>query len=125
VEPWRAIRRSAFTIAILAVLYALGLGFVFRALIGLPLAARLAISTLIIAPVAFLMGWPFPNGLALVQRRSPRLVPWAWGVNGFASVAASPLAVLMAIHTGFRAVMLLAGVLYVLAGLLGRSLAGR
>ncbi len=57
-------------------------------------------------------------------RKFPGLVPWAWGVNGFASVAGAPLAVLLAVAGGLRVVMMLAAVLYAVAGLVGGKLPG-
>jgi len=122
-SPGQAICVAALGIAALVALYALGLDPVFRALIGRPLAGRVAASVALTAPLAFLMGWPFPNGLALVSRAHPPLTPWAWGTNGFASVAASPLAVLIAISAGYSAVLWLVVILYLLAALLSFALA--
>jgi hypothetical protein len=33
----------------------------------------------LLAPLAFLMGWPFPAGMLLLEKWSPGLLPWAWG----------------------------------------------
>jgi hypothetical protein len=53
------------------------------------------------------------------------LVPWAWGINGFASVTGTSLAVLLATSLGFGLVLATAAGLYgvaaVIAGRLGRS----
>jgi uncharacterized membrane protein len=76
------------------------------------------ISLGLIAPLACLMGMPFPLGLARVARESEDLLPWAWGINGCASVVASILATLLAIHFGFAAVVILAVALYLLAPLI-------
>jgi hypothetical protein len=69
----------------------------------------------LLAPLAFLMGWPFPAGMLLLEKWSPGLLPWAWGINGFASVTAAPLTVLLAMSLGFRLVLALAVTAYVLA----------
>ena len=69
----------------------------------------------LLAPLAFLMGWPFPAGMLLLEKWSPGLLPWAWGINGFASVAAAPLTVLLAMSLGFRLVLALAVMTYLLA----------
>ncbi len=45
------------------------------------------------------------------------LVPWAWGVNGCASVLSAVLASLLATHFGFTFVVALAMGLYGLAAL--------
>ena len=71
----------------------------------------------LIAPLAFAMGMPFPLGLASVAAQDETLLPWAWGVNGFASVVAAILATVLAIHLGFNAVVLLALLLYGAAAL--------
>jgi hypothetical protein len=120
--PCRAIGLAAIGLGVVAVGYALALDAALRGFVGLPLGGRAAVALALTAPPAFLMGWFFPNGLALVERGAPGLTPWAWGVNGFASVAASPLAVLLAIAVGYRAVLLLVGVLYLLAGVLAHAL---
>jgi len=70
-----------------------------------PLAAKIGLSTLLIAPLAFFMGMPFP--LALRELEAP-LVPWAWGINGCASVVSPVLATLLAVDLGYTAVLWLA-----------------
>jgi hypothetical protein len=70
-----------------------------------PLAAKIGLSTALIAPLAFFMGMPFP--LALRELPAP-LVPWAWGINGCASVVSPVLATLLAVDLGFTAVLWLA-----------------
>jgi len=54
--PVRAIRIAALGVPLLAAFYAFGLGPVFRACIGLPLGARMAVAVALVAPAAFLMG---------------------------------------------------------------------
>jgi len=43
------------------------------------------------------------------------LIPWAWGVNGCASVISAVAATLVAIHFGFTVVMVLALLFYLAA----------
>jgi hypothetical protein len=45
-------------------------------------------------------------------------VPWAWGINGFASVVSAVLATLLAIHFGFTIVIVLAIIIYIAAAAL-------
>ena len=82
-----------------------------------PLALRLAAALVLIAPLAFAMGLPFPLGLQRFGKRSAALVPWAWGVNGCASVLASPLAMVIAMQWGFTLTAAAAAACYVIAGL--------
>jgi hypothetical protein len=65
--------------------------------------------------MAFFMGMPFPIGLTRVADSAPDFIPWAWGINGFASVMSASLATLLAIEFGFSVVILLALGLYVTA----------
>src|SRR5262245_48741451 len=68
------------------------------------------------------MGLPLPLGLGRVSACAPGLLPWAWGINGRASVVAAVMASLLAIRVGFTAVLALALGLYAAAALLfGRT----
>jgi hypothetical protein len=99
---------SRWTLPLLAVailLYPYGLTLLFRAMLGLPLVARLWLTVLSLAPLGFLMGIPFPSGLEWLRQRASGLIPWAWAVNGCASVLASVLAVLIALSAGFSWVL--------------------
>jgi len=116
--------RSAVSVAVagiaaIAIVHVLLLPTVFQSLIGQPDVVRIVISLGLIAPLAFFMGMPFPLGLARVTAEATSFIPWAWGINGFASVIAAVLATLLAIELGFSAVIVVALVLYgVAAGLL-------
>ncbi|HEY0144092.1 MAG TPA: SAM-dependent methyltransferase [Thermoanaerobaculia bacterium] len=83
--------------------------------LGLPDLARIAISVALVAPLAFAMGMPFPLGLRRLANSDPSAIPWAWGINGTASVLSSMLATLVAVHFGFTLLVLLAAALYALA----------
>ena len=61
------------------------------------------------------MGMPFPLALSRVAVHRPDLVPWAWGINGCASVLSAILATLLAMSLGLRAVLLIALALYIIA----------
>lgn len=96
--------------------------------LALPLAAKVLLGVGLIAPLGFVMGLPFPLGLAALSARDPALVPWAWGINGCASVLSPVLAMLLAIHFGFAALVALAAALYALAAIAygsGGLLSGR
>lgn len=102
-------------IAAMAAVHALLLPPLLAAAMGLAPGWKMLLTLLLIAPLAFCLGMPFPQGLAVVAARAAPLVPWAWGINGFASVVATLLATLLAIHLGYAAVLLLAVVLYGIA----------
>ena len=104
-----------------AVLYMLVLPSVLPWLSGLPIWAKAVLALAMIGPLAFPMGMPFPIGLEAVTRSAPALVPWAWAINGCASVIAASLASLLAMHIGFTAVIGVALVLYASAALVLRG----
>ncbi|MDQ1450344.1 MAG: hypothetical protein QOK38_210 [Acidobacteriaceae bacterium] len=107
--------RAVFAISLISLLYLAILPTLFRLLISLPDPAKIAISALLVAPLAFAMGMPFPLGLGRVADSAEALVPWAWGINACASVVAAVLATVLAIHLGFTAVVVIALLLYVAA----------
>ena len=84
-------------------------------LIGLPLGARIAVTALLLAPMGFLLGVPFAYGLRVVSEQHPALTPWAWAINGCAGVVGSILTVIVSMNFGFRAVLLTAALVYVVA----------
>jgi len=90
-----------------------------------PVWVRFMLAVATIAPLAAAMGHMFPTALRRIGQSSPVLVPWAWAVNGFASVSATVAAPLLAIHFGFSRLVLVAIACYALATLLGRRLAGK
>ncbi len=102
-------------IAVIAVSYLVLLPLLFAQFAGLPDGIRILLSVMLIAPLAFCMGMPFPIGLNRVANSMPDFVPWAWGINGFASVMSASLATLLAITFGFTTVVLLAILLYAMA----------
>ena len=120
--PARTATRPVAAIGLLAFVYIVVLPQIFRQLVPLPDAARIALSTALIAPLAFAMGMPFPRGLAGLALRAPALIPWAWGINACASVVAAVLATVLAVHFGFDAVVALAVAMYALAAAAGHRL---
>jgi hypothetical protein len=110
-------------LAIISLGYLVLLPPLFAGLSSLSALAKAGITWVLIAPLAFCMGMPFPLGLSRVTQHAPRLLPWAWGVNGCASLISAILATLLAIHLGFTWVVLLALAAYLGAGLLYPALA--
>jgi spermidine synthase len=89
--------------------------YVFSEALGLALPWRVLVSLLLIAPVGFVLGMPFPRGLRIVAEEAPELVPWAWGVNGFFTVIGSIAAVILGMAFGFRFVLGVAAACYLVA----------
>jgi spermidine synthase len=93
---------------------------VLRACLGLGISWRITIALLLVAPLGFVLGMPFPLGLRLAMQRSSALGSWAWGVNGFFTVIGTVLALMLGMMIGFRIVLLLTCACY-LGGLLAFS----
>ncbi|MFO0829391.1 MAG: hypothetical protein U0572_14735 [Phycisphaerales bacterium] len=112
-------RRAILVLAPLVVLTmaatAIGTSVVFDAALGWSFGARVAIAVAMLAPLGIVLGMPFPTGLRLLSDEATALVPWAWGVNGFFTVIGSVLTMILGMSFGFRAVMILAAVCYVVA----------
>ena len=102
-------------IAAVATIYGLLSPTLTSTLIGAPAAVKIGAALALIAPLATLMGMPFPRALARLNAVDPPLLPWAWGINGCASVIAAVLATLLAIHLGHTVVILAGVVLYLAA----------
>jgi hypothetical protein len=90
----------------------------FMRAISWPLGGRVALAISTVSVLAFFLGWPFPSGLRMAAKRFPGLVPWAWGINGCASVTGAVLAKCLSVSIGFRVLMLAACMLYLMAGVI-------
>lgn len=115
--PWRA---TLIALVVLALASPLALPLILQRLVGEAFVVRVIGSFILLAPLGFLVGVPFPKGLARLGEIAPHAIPLAWGVNGFASVISSILATLGAMSFGFSVVLVagagMYGVATVLAG---------
>ncbi len=84
------------------------------------LLLRGVVAVAALAPLAFLMGMPFPMGLRLLAGDDTVRIAWAWAANGFASVVAAPLAALIALEAGSPTLFVVAAAAYGAAAALGR-----
>jgi SAM-dependent methyltransferase len=82
-------------------------------------ALRCLVTVLAIAPLALLMGMPFPTGLRVAQRLGQAIVPWTWGVNAVMTTLGSMLCVLVSMNLGFTAGLYGAALTYLVALLVG------
>lgn len=105
-------------IGVVVVVYAVGLQGLFQTTLPLALSLRFAVTAALLCPLGFLIGVPFPAAIAsLVKADQEYVIGWAWASNGCASVLGPILAVLLAMDVGFRAVMIVAALGYLAAGL--------
>jgi hypothetical protein len=99
---------AALIVVVLA--YPLLLPRLFDLFLGGTLGLRLMVALVALAPLGFLLGVPFPRGIAWLS--DSHLIPWAWGVNGAASVVASTGAALLALSWGFAWVLIVGALCY-------------
>jgi hypothetical protein len=92
----------------------------FEYLVGFSHMGRILLGLGITAPLAFFMGIPLPSAVKCLHAHSRPLVPWAWGVNGFASVTGAVLGTLLAVSVGFTTLMLIALACYFSAALISK-----
>ncbi|HSY91409.1 MAG TPA: hypothetical protein VK812_08555 [Candidatus Binatus sp.] len=99
------------------------------ALVGMDFGDRLVVSGVLLIPLGFVMGMPFPTGLrALAALPAPEFpagdsasdnaVEWAWAMNAAASVLGSVSAMVIAIQFGLTVTLACGAAAYVLALLL-------
>lgn len=99
-------------IALLSTGYNLGFEAIAGFLLKTGNLSRYLFSIALIAPLGFFMGMPFPMALTKISQTTPALIPWAWGINGCASVISAILATLIAMQFGFTVLIFLAVALY-------------
>jgi hypothetical protein len=96
------------------------------ALVGLAFPLKLLVSGLLLVPLGFLMGMPFPTGLralgtpsvtgqAARESSTDSGVEWAWAMNAASSVLGSVLAMVIAIRFGLNVTLMTGAVAYLLA----------
>jgi spermidine synthase len=105
----RRLRLAVSAILVLGTAYALTYSALLEALVGSALLLKACLAALLLAPLAFFMGAPFPLAM---RELDAALAAWGWGINGCASVVSAPLATLLAIDSGLTAVLGIALGLY-------------
>ena len=111
-------------------LYVFVLPALLNALVGLPFAAKLIVSGVLLVPLGFAMGMPFPTGLRAFssnpsvpgQTANENAVEWAWAMNAASSVLGSVLAMVIAIQFGLNATLACGAAAYLTACFLTRTL---
>lgn len=106
-----------FGLALLVLLYRLGLAAVITTGIAYGLPWRVLVALAVVVPLGLCLGGFLPLGLRTVAMLSPHpteYVAWAWAVNGFFSVVSSLLATMLAMTFGFETVFLAGLGLYVI-----------
>lgn len=107
-----SLKRILLSVIVLIPIMGIISPMVFHACLGFAIFWRIAIALVLVAPLGFVLGMPFPLGLQMAVERSSALGSWAWGVNGFFTVIGTVLALVVGMMVGFRVVLLLAAASY-------------
>ncbi|OGW36299.1 MAG: hypothetical protein A2Y97_09535 [Nitrospirae bacterium RBG_13_39_12] len=114
---FRKLSSPALTIfiSILTISYSILLPSITDIISPCPLPIKAISVFFIFLPLGFLMGIPFPTGLKLLGEKNKPLIPWAWTINGCMSVLAPILTIMLALVTGFKIVLWLGALAYLMA----------
>ena len=83
---------------------------------GLAYGWRLALCIVLVAPAAFLMGFPMPIAMTTLGRLGKQsMFLWAWGINGCGSVIGAALVPVLATAFGISSVLQMSAAAYLLA----------
>jgi len=109
------LRLSLCATTLIIILYLYFLPLIFRHLISANFSLKVFLTFFFILPLGFMMGFPFPTGIRLLEKQNKKLIPWAWAINAFSSVINSVAALLIAFFTGYMFVLSLAAAGYLIS----------
>lgn len=112
------IRAAAASVCGIGLAYLLLLDRILAATQGLGMPYRFALAAALIAPLAMAMGHMLPSGVRHLGAVLPGVIPWAWAVNGCASVVAAASVSVLAMQFGFSTVIAAAVICYAAAAAL-------
>jgi hypothetical protein len=102
-------------LGILIVIYSLIFPFVSNIIAPHAAATKISMVFITLVPLGFFMGMPFPTGMKALGQINERLIPWAWAINGCFSVLAPVLTIMLAMTIGFKTVLWIGALSYVMA----------
>lgn len=113
-NPKRNVIFSLLFSGVLILIYSLVSPLFFKMFIGSELLPKIFFSFALIFPLGFMMGFPFPTGIRLLEQTERRIIPWAWATNAFSSVVNSIAALMIAFWGGYNCVLMLAAIGYLI-----------
>jgi len=106
---------AAIAISLVIVVYSIFLPAMSDNISQHSMQVKILLVFLTLLPLGFLMGVPFPIGIRILGEENGLLIPWAWAINGCFSVLSPILAVMLAIAIGFKIVLWLGALTYLMA----------
>jgi len=92
--------------------YLLFLSSLLTSFLSFVIVFRIILSLILLFPLGFLMGMPFPTGLRILSQRLGENIKWMWGVNGMMSVLGSVLVPAIGILSSLSNAMILGSFFY-------------
>lgn len=83
-----------------------------------PIVIRILVSVVLIFPLGFFLGMPFPLGISTIKDLPKGTIAWAWALNGLFTTIGGLLSVLLSIYWGFKETVFVAMIFYILAFIL-------
>jgi len=113
--PKLKIRYFLLLLSVLIFLYSMTFPLLLNIISSYSLKLKIPMVFIVLMPLGFFMGIPFPVGMKLLGQKNEALIPWAWAVNGCLSVLAPILTIMLAMTAGFKIVLWLGAIAYLLA----------
>ncbi len=115
--------RSRFLLLLVLILAAIAIEllafqYLLNEMLGASFPVRVITSVLLLLPLGLALGTGFPTGIRALEVNCKPLVPWAWAVNGFMSVMASVLCIVLSQEIGFTKVFWIAAGIYTIGFLI-------
>ncbi len=76
---------------------------------------RIVVAILLVFPVGFFLGMPFPLGILTIEKQPKGAIAWAWAMNGLFTVIGGLASVLLSLYYGFTVTLLVAMGIYAIA----------
>ncbi|MDH5767785.1 MAG: hypothetical protein OEZ31_02340 [Nitrospirota bacterium] len=105
----------SLVITFLIFLYSIFIPAILNIISPYSILIKITLVFLILIPLGLLMGIPFPTGLKILGEKNKLLIPWAWAINGCLSVLAPILTIILAMVMGFKSVLWLGALAYLMA----------
>jgi hypothetical protein len=110
------VRRAAFGVALYGLFVLWFINSLIYRVMGLPLAAKIALIALVLLPMGFLLGNLFPQLIRRLGPEQQQFIPLAWALNGVFSVAGSNLGAIIYLFWGATAVVVFGLLCYAVLG---------
>jgi hypothetical protein len=102
-------------IILTALLIIIGNKYIFNLFLASSTPIRVLVCFLMIFPLGFFLGMPFPLGILGLETKPKGAIAWAWGINGLFTVIGGLSSVILSLIFGFRISLSIALLLYLVA----------